>query len=191
MRQTTTILTLISIVTLFSCDKSTSDKKTLDFGNFEIEVPKTWEKVSQQGIDSYVGQIAIDDQDTLEFDLGWYSNDLEDEEPIYKIEDKKIFVLNKKESTPSSRVFEYAGHVDSVDFEELIPTTIEWTTINNRKAKLVKPRNPGHGTTGVYFDSLWTSGSDVDRFQLSGQYLKPENELKVLTAIRTLKFKSE
>ena len=32
-------------------------------------------KIKEQGVDSYVGRIAIDSVDTLEFDLGWYSND--------------------------------------------------------------------------------------------------------------------
>lgn len=36
-------------------------------------VPKIWESVNAQGIDSYVGLIVIDKHDTLSFDLGWYS----------------------------------------------------------------------------------------------------------------------
>lgn len=39
-----------------------------------------WKPIKANGIDSYVGGIAIDDKDTLRFDLGWYSDKLYEEE---------------------------------------------------------------------------------------------------------------
>jgi hypothetical protein len=42
------------LILLFSCHKAT---KRLDFVLFSIEVPKTWEKIKVQGIDSYVVQL--------------------------------------------------------------------------------------------------------------------------------------
>jgi len=56
--------------------KSKSGGRILDFGSFTIEAPNNWTKVKVQGIDSYVGRIAIGNTDTLEFDLGPYSNSL-------------------------------------------------------------------------------------------------------------------
>lgn len=59
-------------------------------------------------------------------------------------------------------------------------------TIDNKAAKIVKPKNFQHGTTGVYFDSL-----DMQRtkFQMSGINLSAGNQRLFLTAIETLKFK--
>jgi len=48
----------------------------MDFGLFTLEVPYKWQQVKQNGIESYVGAIAVDNTDTLYFDLGMYSNTL-------------------------------------------------------------------------------------------------------------------
>ncbi|MGE8292368.1 MAG: hypothetical protein ACN6ON_11835 [Sphingobacterium sp.] len=46
------------------------------FWSFTLEVPYKWQLVKQNGIESYVGAIAVDNTDTLYFDLGMYSNSL-------------------------------------------------------------------------------------------------------------------
>jgi hypothetical protein len=58
--------------------------------------------------------------------------------------------------------------------------------IDNKKAKIVKPRNFQRGTTGIYFDSL-----DIQKtkFQMSGVDLSDGNQRLLLIAIETLKFK--
>ncbi|WP_426791885.1 hypothetical protein [Sphingobacterium sp. WOUb80] len=48
----------------------------MNFGLFTLEAPYKWQQVKQNGIDSYVGAIAVDNIDTLYFDLGMYSNTL-------------------------------------------------------------------------------------------------------------------
>jgi hypothetical protein len=79
--KTTIILLLIFLI---SCSESRpkSDKQTLDFGTFTIEVPKTWTKIKRQGIDSYTGEIAIDSVDTIGFDSGVWSNSLTEQPPV-------------------------------------------------------------------------------------------------------------
>ena len=59
-------------------------------------------------------------------------------------------------------------------------------TIDDKVAKIVKPKNFEQGTTGVYFDSL-----DIQKtkFQMSGIDLSAGNQRLFLTAIETLKFK--
>ena len=78
-----------------------------------------------------------------------------------------------------------------VDPDKYRKNNVSWDTIDGRKAKIVYPRQSGIGTTGIYIDSLWVQGSDVDRFNLYGENLKPENEKKVLAALRTLKFRQK
>jgi len=204
MRQRITIATFILSLTFSSCEKAKEAKKTLDFGSFTIDVPSTWDKISQKGVDSYVGQIAIDSTDTLNFDLGWYANDLT-EKRKYLIEknhvyltketNKTIFELdhagNVVDSLPNIIEMEWIGHVDSVDLNKLLNDTVSWTIIDNRKAKLVRPKISGIGTTGIYIDSLWKSGSGTDKFQINGKGLEPDNERLFLQAIRTLRFKTE
>jgi hypothetical protein len=59
-------------------------------------------------------------------------------------------------------------------------------TIDNKSAKIVKPKNFQQGTTGVYFDSI-----DIQKtkLQMSGVNLSAGNQRLFLTAIETLKFK--
>src|SRR5580704_15139232 len=78
------LLPVLIISGLFACNQAQpkQNKTTLSFGDFTIETPKSWTQLKQRGIDSYVGRIAIDDKDTLDFDLGWYSNTLYEYDPV-------------------------------------------------------------------------------------------------------------
>lgn len=173
------------VLFLFACK---SETKGLDFGQFTIEVPKTWNKIERNGVDSYVGEISIDNNDTIYFDLGWYSNDLTDELP-YIIEEGNVHLVNLKKSKPGHSFYDYYGKADTVDLKKFLKNEYKYDTIDNKKAKIVKPKVPGNGITGVFFDSLWVSGSGIDRLQLSGYNLKELNQQKVLMAIKTIKFR--
>lgn len=72
--------------------------------------------------------------------------------------------------------------------EKLLKNSTTFEIIDSKKAKIVTPKKTGLGTTGVYFDSLWSAGASADRFQLNGKNLKPENEKLLLKALRTIKF---
>lgn len=68
-------LSIILFLTLIlACQKS--EYKTVDFKAFKMTVPTTWNKYNIKGIDSYVSGLITDNNDTLIFDLGWYSGDL-------------------------------------------------------------------------------------------------------------------
>ena len=77
------LLTCLALSILLGCagKKPNAEKQTLDFGSFSIVTPKGWTKINAKGTDSYVGRIAIDNTDTIHFDLGWYSNKLSEQEP--------------------------------------------------------------------------------------------------------------
>ena len=153
----------------------------MDFGEFKIDVPSTWQQVKADGIDSYVGQMILDKGDTVSFDLGWYSNSLDDES-VYVDSNGNVFSIDD-ESNPK-----FYGKADTVDVEKLKMNNVKWITIDGRRAKIVQPKQTGKGMTGIYFDSLWTRGSGTDRFQMNGKHLDPENEKHLLAAFETLKF---
>lgn len=165
--------------------QSNDGTKTLDFGSFTIETPHSWTKVEKEGIDSYVGAIALDNKDTLTFDLGWYSNRLYEYDPVF-FDSSTIGAIDTFLVDTSEVIF--VKNRMLVDPDRYRKNNVTWDTIDGRKAKIVYPRRSGSGTTGVYIDSLWVSGSSVDRFNLYGNDLKPENERKVLEALRTLRF---
>jgi len=164
-------------------NKPKSDKQTLDFGSFTIETPNGWTKIKAQGADSYVGRIAIDNIDTVDFDLGWYSNTLTEPEPQI-IERSMLRNMDVLDTTQFIIVASRKG----IDPDKYKKNNVSSDTVDGRKAKIVFPRQSGIGTTGIYIDSLWQGGSDIDRFNLYGDNLKPANEKSFLQALKTLKF---
>jgi hypothetical protein len=180
-------MTAIFIFGLIACNSQEhkADTKTLDLGAFTIVTPQSWTKIEQHGIDSYVGAIAIDNKDTLSFDLGLYSNNLYEYDPT--ILDSSMM---KDIDTTRTNIHEiiFAKHRLQVDPDKYRKNNVSWDTIDGHLAKIVCPRQTGIGTTGVYVDSLWDSKIGIIKFNLYGENLKPENEKKVLEVLQTLKF---
>ncbi|WP_143165060.1 hypothetical protein [Chryseolinea serpens] len=159
----------------------------LDFGQFTITVPATWDPVKVRGIDSYVGLIALGEEDTINFDLGWYSNAL-DEDKKFMIQNGDFYVLDSVSSDGAAN-FMFYGKADTVNVENFLENKITWTTVDGRKAKIISPKRTGQGLTGIYIDSVWMAGSARDRFQMNGRNLNAENERLLLKAFETLRFK--
>jgi hypothetical protein len=181
------IVTGFLFLLMISCtdSKPKDGKQTLDFGSFSVETPNGWTKIKEKGIDSYVGRIAIDKTDTLEFNLGWYSNKLNEDDPTI-LDSSMIGAIDTSIADIKDIIF--VKNRALVDPDKYKKNNFSWDTIDGRKAKIVFPRQSGIGTTGIYIDSLWQSGSDVDRFNLYGVNLKPDNERLFLAALKMLKF---
>jgi len=174
----------ISALTIFivGC-KDPSRTKTMDFGLFTLEVPYKWQQVKQNGIDSYVGAIAVDNTDTLYFDLGMYSNTLT--EPNIEVITRQMMEENDLDSSGFVVVKDIMSM--NIDADLYRKQNVSWDTIDNRRAKIVFPRISGKGTTGIYIGSLWGDSSKV-RFNLYGADLKTQTEENLLKAIKTLRF---
>lgn len=122
------LLTIITICILsFSCtkenkiDSSTRQSQSdnldheIDYRAFKIKVPEGWEKIELQGIDSYVGGIVTNHQDTITFDLGWYSNRLNDEEEKHLISDDTVDHYKVKIVKPKNIGYGITGiYIDSL-----------------------------------------------------------------------------
>ncbi|MCW3111037.1 MAG: hypothetical protein JWQ09_5543 [Segetibacter sp.] len=181
------LIIVFLILGLTACNQPSSkrDTKTLDFGLFTIETPNSWTKIKERGADSYVGRIAIDGKDTLDFDLGWHSNKLY-ETDVTMLDSSMINSIDTSAVDINSIIF--VKDKNLVDPDKYRKNNISWDSIGGYRAKIVYPRQSGIGITGVYIDSLWQAGSGVARFNLYGTNLKPDNEKKVLEFLRTLKF---
>ena len=117
--------------------KSKSEKHVLDFGSFTIETPYGWTKIKEQGIDSYVGRIAIDNIDTLHFDLGWYSNKLNESE-LTILDSNMIGSIDTPIIDANNIIFvKNRMQVDPDDYKK---NNVLWDMIDGRKVKIVSPR---------------------------------------------------
>lgn len=180
---------LISAIVIFGLNackqpQPKGNTKTMNFGSFTIEIPHSWQQVKVNGIDSDVGSIAIDNKDTLHFDLGWYSYNLTEGEP-WIVERSVVENFQPGVDTSEMIIVESSRYIDPDKYKK---QNVSWDSIDGRTAKIVYPRRSGNGFTGVYIDTLWISKSRVVKFNLYGRNLKPENEKVFLNALRTLKF---
>jgi hypothetical protein len=177
------LLIIVLTFTLLSCNQSRRDqgKHILDFGTFTIETPENWKPVENETpFDSYVGRIAVDAIDTIYFDLGWYSYDLTEYVKMNERESTSFFLRE----SPNNHVLKG----DSLAIDSLVKSKSNWDTIDDRKVRIVRPKSPGIGITGIYIDSLWKAGDHINKFNLYGLNLKPATERHLLESIKTLKF---
>jgi hypothetical protein len=167
-----------------------SSEKEMDFSAFSMETPENWVYVKQRGIDSFVGKVALDKNDTLRFDYGLYSSSLE-EDLGFIITKDSVFTYEENENkndTVNRYVQKFYAKRDTLNMKSLYKTEYSFEVINNLKAKIVTPKKPGIGLTGVFFENTRLDGKGV-RFQISGYNLSEKNQMEFLKAIRTLKFK--
>lgn len=168
-----------------------SSEKEMDFGAFSMQTPENWVYVKQRGIDSFVGKIGLDKNDTLRFDYGLYSSSLE-EDLGFIITKDSVFTYEENENkndTVNRYVQKFYAKRDTLVIEKLYKTEYSFEVISNLKAKIVKPKKAGIGLTGVFFENTRSDGKGM-RFQISGYNLSEENQREFLKAIKTLKFKN-
>lgn len=188
MRKT---LSISILVLLFSCAQR--EYKTIDFGQFEITVPENWNKYEAKEIDSYVGGIVTETNDTLDFDFGMYSGDLSKSDFPMVYDSIGLAELTKKELKllPKTKhlIVEDLFYAD-VDFKEYLQYQFVYDSIDCFKAKIITPRNKGYGGTGVYIDSLTGTKQNYNkiRFNFYGWYLNDKAQAEFIKALKTLKF---
>ncbi|HEV7331284.1 MAG TPA: hypothetical protein VGN63_09615 [Flavisolibacter sp.] len=135
------LLTAIIEIGLTTCNqtKPKSDTKTIDFGAFSIETPQSWKQIKARSTDSYVGRIAIDEKNTLDFDLGWYSNPLSESDPA--IMERSMLEHFKQIGQPLDTsemiIVESRRGIDPDNYKK---QNVIWDTIDNQRAKIVYPR---------------------------------------------------
>lgn len=164
--------------------------KTIDLGPFSIDLPTNWQVVEVQGIDSYVREIVTGDGDTIYFDYGYYSNSLE-EESVRIYPSNMIPWFLEREIDTTGMVFLDKEKITETDREKFRKQIELHDTIGGFTAKIVEPRIPGSGMTGIYFDSLGEGSIGKIMLQVSGVDLAPVNNDLFLKSIRTIKIKKE
>ena len=173
------------LIFVLSCSKS--ETKKIDFKVFEIEVPSQWKKIKISGIDSEVGAIVTEENDTIHFDYGSYSNSLEENIVIYDREFLKTILTKHPETDTSEMII--VSDISKVNQEDFKINKNHYESISGYNAKIVSPKKSENGLTGIYIDSLGTSSIGKIKFNLYGLNLNTKNQKNLLTAIKTIKLK--
>lgn len=165
--------------------------KTLDLKAFTIKTVDSWKYIERRGIDSFVGDIAIDNKDTLNFDYGLYSNSLR-EDLDYIIGKDSILSRDfekDKLDTINSPHYKFYALRKNVNLEDLYENKYYFQNVAGLKAKIVVPKKSGKGMTGIYFENTNKTGKGM-RLQISGYNLSKENQELFLNAMKTIEFKN-
>ncbi|MFD0793460.1 hypothetical protein ACFQZX_07505 [Mucilaginibacter litoreus] len=169
-----------------------NDTKLIDFGYFTINVPKEWEQIKLRGEDSYVGEIKIDSDKVVYFDLGWYSNSLneDDDQEDYMIEKGNIYLRDTPKVVKGKQVYnyKYLDTATETNLQKVRQNKVDRINIDGYKTKLVLSKQTSNGVTGVYIDSLWKAGDSKDRFMMSAYRLTEVQRAELLEAFKSLKF---
>ncbi len=165
-------------------------EKKMDFGPFSMEVPANWKYITARGIDSFVGKIALDANDTLIFDYGYYSNSLNEDLGFIITKDSVFEEIRNPNinDTLNPYISKFYAKRDTLNLEKLYKTQNFFEMINNLKVKIVTPKKVGIGLTGIYFENTSTKRKGT-RLQISGYNLSADNQKSFLKAMRTIKFK--
>ncbi|WP_026915899.1 hypothetical protein [Christiangramia portivictoriae] len=182
---------IIFLIFIYSFQES--NYKILDFVKFQITVPYNWNKFNEKGLDSYIGGIITDTNDTLKFDLGRYSQDLIKSDYPMVYDSQRLAELTKKEleMLPRTKHLIVDSTTGNINYHEYLQYQFKSDSINCFKAKFITPTNKGFGGSGVYIDSL--KGSDQMHNKISfnfyGWYLDEKTQKRFFKALKTLKFK--
>ncbi|HLW42426.1 MAG TPA: hypothetical protein VKY82_08680 [Flavobacterium sp.] len=186
------ICQILFLILMISC-KSKSDFKTIDFDIFEISVPQNWKKIEMKGIDSYVGGIVTEKEDTLTFDIGLYSEDATKNNLPLVFDTKNFaeFSYKEKERLKKTNHLIIDSLSEKIDFSKYLPQKFEIEKIDCFEAKIIRPTNKGFGTTGIYIDSLEGSKKMFNKLKMSfyGEDLSKETEIKFIKALKTIRLK--
>ena len=183
-------LSILILLLTFSCGKQ--NYKTIDFGKFEITVPENWNKYERKGIDSYVGGIITDKNDTLNFDFGRYSADISRSDFPMVYDSIGLAELTKKEREllPETKHLIVDSLSGDINFKEYLKYQFEYEKIDCFKAKIITPRNKGYGGTGIYIDGLNGNRKNYDKVKIGfyGWYLSDKTQSEFIKALKTLRF---
>jgi hypothetical protein len=171
------------------------NKQTLDLRTFTMETPDNWKYIQKRGIDSFVGEIAIGKKDTLYFDYGMYSSDLEESFNggyYHIINNDSIFARDwevKQLDTINEPVYKFIARGGKDKLQEFKKNMNYFETINGLKAKIVVPKKSRKGMTGIYFESSRIDKKGM-KLNIYGYNLKLKNHKAFLEAMKTIKFKN-
>ncbi|WDF45189.1 hypothetical protein PQ459_09790 [Chryseobacterium sp. KACC 21268] len=159
----------------------------MDFGDFQVQVPRHWKELKVIPYDSNAGIIVTKNKDSIHFDYGMYSNSLE-ENPIIidRIFLKEILSQDPKIDTSD---FIIVKSTKNVNREDYIKSKISYKNIDGYKAKVLIPKKIGKGITGIYIDKIETELHGEVKFNFMGENLTKETQTELLKAVTTLKFK--
>ncbi|MCX8524296.1 hypothetical protein OF897_10275 [Chryseobacterium formosus] len=128
-----------------------------------------------------------ENNDTISFDYGSYSNSLEEDIVIFERKFLKEIIKEHPKTDTSQMII--VSDMSKINQEDFKINKKHFEKISGYNAKIISPKKPGNGITGIYIDSLGTSSLGKIKFNLYAKNLNIKNQKELLIAIKTIQFK--
>ena len=172
---------LLSFIVFMGCNDS-QQNKVIDFNNFEITIPNTWNKIDIKGIDSYVGGFSTKSGDSILFEYGKHTYQMD---VVFKINDLKEYEkLDSIGFDMADLIFSKYPNIDQ-NQGTFHKEYYMYDSIDNYKAKISLPKKFGCGTTGIYFEGL----SKGNSLYVYGNNLTDAEQNELLKSFKTINIK--
>jgi len=181
MKKYTSYIFLVFIYAIFSCNNN----QKINFKYFTLTFPREWKKQESKGVDSNTGVIVTPQNDTIFYDLGYYSNSLT-EKTDFKIYSNK-YIDNLDSNLDLSKII--FADPSRLDKDYYIKQNVSYESKAGHLLKYIFPRKTGVGITGLYIDSL-THDETIGnlKFSIYGNNLKLSNQQILQDVIHNIIF---
>ncbi len=176
-------ITFLSIFVFVFLNCNKDKKKVIDFGVYEIKVPKTWKKFEAPGIDSRVYGIITHKGDSVYNSYGINSRKFDDQVQVFSYEQ-----IAKYDSLGLDTTYLVYSKEPKLDENQgtFLNEYYYYDTISNFRAKFRIPKKTGEGFIGISIDSLNNKG---DRLVIFAEDVDNESQTKLIEAFKTIKIR--
>lgn len=176
------ILVLVVFFTLIISCKKENEFKELEFNDFNIEVPISWEQKSHNGIDFRADFLMTKSGDTIHIDYGNQNGFFDEVVQVFsKDQIRKYDSLNL-----DTKKLVYSK-TPSIDESQgvFLKEYYYYDTINGFRAKIKIPKKSGKGIIGISIDSINTKGKNLKIYatninqKISNEFIKSIKSIKI------------
>lgn len=181
MRKLKQNINYVVIFLLFLSCNQKNDTKEIDFKNFSMVLPVTWERITVQGIDSKVDIIVTQNKDSVYFDFGQYSQEFNETNKVFSLEQIRKYDSLKMDT--KDLFFSDTPEIDQFQ-GTFLKEYYYYDTIDDRIAKIKIPKRVKDGEIGILFKNV-----KKEKLTIIGKNLDLDEQEILRKAFGSIKFK--
>ncbi|MBW3518909.1 hypothetical protein [Flavobacterium sp. NKUCC04_CG] len=176
------VLFCISVLLLVTSCELKKDFMNIDFQYYTACVPKSWNEIYIEGIDSQVNALLTKNGDTVYFDFGKYSQNFDETIKVFSKEQ-----IKKYDSLGMSLEGLYSSHTPEIDQMQgvFLECYYYYDTINGNIAKIKIPKRTNKGgEIGACFQAIGENSLTI-----VAKDLTIEEQFDLIKVFESIRFK--
>ncbi len=153
---------LMAVIFMVSCKSAKLDRNIFKIGPITIFADKKWKLKEENGIDSEVKLLVLNNKDTITLEYGKHTYSLNEDLPsIMSLKDKREFEALAGKGLEVSNLIISEKAEEEIKYGLFLNNYYMYDTINGIQVKVVQPKKVGKGITGIYIAELENGNSFV------------------------------